>query len=293
MKVAYFPGCTASASGKDMEVATQAVLPKFDIFLKEVPDWNCCGATSAHSVNQLLALALPLRVLAQAETLEGIEPVITAPCAACYNRLKRADWAFKSDIPAMHELREKWEVKYKGSLEVKHNLQLMHETDAMSRIKELLQRPLEGLKVACYYGCLLTRTPEVTGKWDSAEYPQTMDDILRATGAEVVEWAYKTECCGASFTLTFPQVIANLSGSILQNAIDSGANAIVTACPFCQMNLEVRQAEASRAKGRELDIPVYNFLELVGVAIGMNPEELGLTMHVKDMLTPLRVLNLL
>ncbi len=293
MRVAYFPGCTATASGRDMEVATQAVLPKFDIELKEIPDWNCCGATSAHSVNQLLALALPLRSLALAEQMEGIEPVVTAPCAACYNRLKHADWAFKNEVPALQELRKRWEVKYQGTLEVKHNLQLMYEMDGMARIRENLVRPLKGLKVACYYGCLLTRTPEVTGNWDSPEYPHTMDELMAATGAEVVEWAYKTECCGASFTLTLPQVVANLSGSILQNALDSGANAIVTACPFCQVNLEFRQEEASRAKGRELAMPVYNFLELIGLALGMEPEELGMNLHVKDMLTPLRALNVL
>ncbi len=271
MKVAYYPGCSARGTARELGMSAEALCEALGIELVEIPDWSCCGATSAHSLDAKLAVALPARDLRIAA---GISEQLVTPCAACFNRLKTA---------------AKAQAEQGGNgkpVRVDHLLGFIARHVDPSTIEQKRQRWLGGLKIACYYGCLLVRPAEIT-EFDDPENPTIMDRLLSATGAEPVDWPYKTECCGGAFTLVRPSSVARLSGAILKAAKEAGAHCIVTACPLCQANLEFRQGEASRLYGERLGIPVLGFTELLGYALGIDPKRLGLDRHIVNVLSML------
>lgn len=277
MKYAYFPGCSLATTGREYDMSTKEIARVLGIELWEIPDWNCCGASSAHLTDHRLALALPARNMAIAEEA-GLDVAI--PCAACYARSKAVEMAVASSEETKKEIEEIIERKYEGKSKAKALLDIIANDIEESLIPKKLVKPLQGIKAACYYGCLLVR-PLNLG-FDDPEDPQSMDQVISKLGAVNVNWAYKTECCGASHPTTKPEVGLNLLEGIFVAAKEAGANCIVTACPMCMNNLDMRQGQVEKAFQSKYDLPVYYFTELMGLAFGIEPVKLGLDKHFVD-----------
>jgi heterodisulfide reductase subunit B len=239
--------------------------------LDELDDWNCCGASSAHALDQALALALPARTLSQAQAA-GHDLVI--PCAACYNRVKSADLAMRRDPQARSRMESMLGFKYTGAVAVRPVLAVLAEDVGRERVSAEVRIPLRGLKVVTYYGCLLVRPPEIT-QFDDPDDPKVMAELLCAVGAEVMPWSHATDCCGGSLSLSRSDVVQHLVGRLAERAREAGADAIVTACPLCQVNLEMRQTA-------ETKIPAFYFTELLGLAFGLPEAEKWLGKHLID-----------
>ena len=277
MKYAYFPGCSLHSTAKEYDLSTKEVASVLGIELEEIPEWICCGATPAHITMKLLSLALPVKNLLQAKKA-GSDEVVTC-CAACFNRLKVANSAMENNLEQRENVKKITGLDYKGEVKVKHFLDILVNVMGLEKLSQKVTRKLSGLKVACYYGCLLTRPHTVTNL-DDLEDPQLMDDLMKTIGVEPVKWPYKTECCGASFSLTKTDVVLKLSGDILQMASDEGAQAIVVACPLCQSNLDLRQAEINKKFKKNFNMPILYFTQLVGLSLGIEPKKLGLDKHI-------------
>lgn len=237
----------------------------------EIEDWNCCGATAAHNINHELATALPARILALAEKQSLTEIVV--PCAACYNRLS----------VAQHEINEKPELKERVSeiigMPIQGNVKILNVMQFVlkyiaDKIEEKVVKPFEH-KVVCYYGCLLVRPHEIL-QFDRLEDPQSMDNLMRKIGAESMDWGYKTECCGAGFSVSRTDIVAKLSGRIVKDASDRGAEAIIVACPMCQSNLDMRRPHINSYLQTQIDTPVLYITQAIGLAIGLDRNALGL-----------------
>lgn len=271
MRFAYYPGCSLHSTAKDYNMSAKAVCKAIGIELVEIPDWNCCGATSAHATNKDISFALPLRNLAIAEEM-GLD--ITAPCAACYGRLKAANAALANDAELLSRINDIAGANYKVSINVLSLLEAVYKLGA-DKIKSLVKNDLSEIKPAAYYGCLLLRPPDVT-KFDDAENPTSMDVILESIGTKPVSWPYKTECCGAGLSISKSDIVLKLTHEILNGAKKSGANCIVVACPLCQSNLDSRQTQVESKYEEYFGLPVFYFTQLMGLAFGIPQRELGL-----------------
>jgi heterodisulfide reductase subunit B len=252
----------------------KAVLDHFHLTFSEVEDWNCCGATAAHSIDHTLSLALPSRILNQAAQ-NGTSGLLV-PCAACYNRLR----SVQKEIKTSEEVRK----KINGIIgqEVRTPEQILNIVDYLtSAVVPLLNdqslHPFSHT-TACYYGCLLVRPGKVSAE-TRIEDPQGMDEIMRKIGATPIEWAYKTECCGAGFSVSKTDTVARLSADILTDAVDRGAEAIIVACPMCHSNLDMRRRDIEKYSKRKLDIPILYITQAIGLALGIPPKKLGLQRH--------------
>jgi len=278
-KLTYFPGCSAHGTSEEFDHTLKLVMKTLDVEMEEIPDWNCCGATSAHVMTENLAYALPLRNLVLAEKLSSTTMGIA--CASCYSRMKTT----KAHMDENPELAKKinstiiQEGTYQGSVDVKSMLQFCYEDIGLETIKSKVTKSLAGLKVACYYGCLLTRPKGIT-QFDSPEYPVSMDQIMEALGAEAVEFDFKTECCGASFSISDTEIVESLSGKILEVAKESGAHMIVVACPLCQSNLDMRQRDIEQHQGKSFNLPVMYLTQLMAIAFGYPEKEMRLNKHI-------------
>lgn len=270
MKYAYFPGCSLHSTASEYDLSTKAVCRELNIELEEIPDWNCCGATSAHSLSREVGIALPLRNLAKAEQM-GLD--VVTPCAACFNRLKSANDTVKRDPGMLSLIDEKYGIKYKGNVNTLSLLAVIYGL-GMKEIKAKVKRELAGLKPACYYGCLLLRPPDVAD-FDDPENPKSLDELMGVLRAEAVKWPYKTECCGASLSLSKSEIVVKLTHDILSMAKRSGANCIVTACPLCQGNLDMRQSQVEAKYGEKFGLPIFYFTQVMGMAFGISEASLG------------------
>lgn len=271
---AYYPGCSGLGTSMEYEKSTRAVCKELGINLMDIQDWSCCGSTPAHTVDHLLSSALSGRNLALAEEMEA-EAMIT-PCPSCLSNLKGtvhrlSDRAFRLQ---MNNLLEK---PVQRTMPVKSVLQILDEEVGSDELAQRLpKKPLHGLKLATYYGCIMNRPPEVM-QFDDHENPMAMDRLMQALGAEVLPFPLKVECCGASFGIPRKDVVARLSGKLLDTALELGAHAMVAACPLCQMNLDLRQGQAASAMGKEFNMPVFYYTQLIGVALGLPQKKLGLS----------------
>lgn len=277
MKYAYFPGCSLATTGREYDMSTKEIAKVLGIELWEIPDWNCCGASSAHLTDHMLSLALPARNMAIAEEA-GLDVAI--PCAACYARSKATEIAVASSSETKKEIEEIIERKYEGKSKARALLDILANDVKESDITEKVVKPLQGVKAACYYGCLLVRPLDLG--FDDPEDPMSMDKVIENLGGQVVEWSYKTECCGASHPTTKPEVGLKMLEGIFADAKQAGANCIVTACPMCLNNLDMRQGQVERAYQAKYGLPVYYFTELMGLAFGIEPTKLGLDKHFVD-----------
>lgn len=267
---AYYPGCSLHASGKEYDISTRGLFKALKIGLKEVPDWFCCGATPAHNVDELLSLSLCAKNLELAAEVKGD---LAVACAACFSRLKTTQHKLADNA----EKRKQVEYAIAGSVpekKVKHLLEILAGDYGLTQLKEAVTKPLSGLKVACYYGCLLTRPPEVP-ELDCTEAPTIMERVIGATGAETIAWSHRLECCGANFTLSRPGVVLKLSGDILASAKAAGADCLMVACPLCHGNLDIRQQEIEEASGTRYNMPVFYMTQLLALAAGVAPQKLG------------------
>lgn len=276
MKLAYYPGCSSEGSAIEYDLSTKKTALLLDTELEELEDWNCCGATSAHNTNKLLSLALPARNLAIAEQ-NGMD-LILAPCAACYNRLHSTELIARKDETVREQIKEVIDMDFSAQTSTISVLEWLDSKVGADKIKARVKKPLQGMKAACYYGCLLVRPVEHTG-FDDPEDPQSMDRIVRALGAETVDWPFKVECCGAALATSRPDIGAKMIYNIISNARDAGAECLVTACPLCMLNLDMRQAGAEKAAGEKLGMPIYYVTELVALAGGASPTEVGIDKH--------------
>jgi heterodisulfide reductase subunit B len=256
-KYSYYPGCTAEGTSVEFDRSARAVCEAVGIELLELEDWSCCGASSAHSLNHELSLALPGRNVALAQEA-GLDTII--PCPACYQNSLSADNAFREDEDWRHRMEELLGIPYTGQGRPRHILDVFSNDLDIEAFRARVTRPLEGLKVACYYGCVLVRPPEKTG-WDDPEHPVTMDQLIEAVGAQPVDWSYKVDCCGASMTFPMGDMVTRLSTKLVEGAIEAGADCIAAACGICQINLDTRQAAQTR-------LPIFYFTELMSLAFG-------------------------
>jgi len=274
---AYFPGCSAHGMAKEYDMSTRSVCAKLGIELNEIPEWVCCGASPAHAVNPLLSLALVTKSL----DLSPSEQIVTG-CAACFNRFKTALYTLQHDKPLWDQVVQIVQPRKLDGKEfrVAHLLEVICDDFGLDGLKERVVKPLKGLKVACYYGCLLVRPPKVMA-FDDPENPTKMDELMKAVGAEPVEWEFKTECCGAFHSLPHPEIVLTLTSKILQAAKEANADVISVACPMCQINLDMRQLDLKK-QGKNFDIPVLYFTQLLGLALGIAEGELGLDRLIID-----------
>lgn len=279
MRYAYYPGCSLHSTGKEYDASLRAVCLRLGIELAEVKGWVCCGSAAAHAASRRLAVALPLKNLAQVER-QGLKEMLV-PCAACFSRFKFAWHEIESQPELRREMEDVVEHQFGDGLRILHPLEVMARDEQLAQLASLKSPSLAGLRVVCYYGCLLTRPPEVT-HFDDAEYPQSMDRLLSALGASVLDWGYRTDCCGASFSLTRTDIVLKLSHDILEGARQVGAEAIATACPLCQLNLDSRQREIEAEYGTRYNLPIYYFTQLMGLALGVPSRELMLEKHFVD-----------
>jgi len=279
MKYAYYPGCSLHSTGQEYDTSLRAVCEKLDVELVEIDKWVCCGSTAAHNISRLLATSLPMANLGLMADM-GLDEVVV-PCAECFSKLKIAQHNCKTDKKLKRDVVEVIHKDCNNEAKVIHPLSIFAEEPLISRIPTLVERNLSSLKVACYYGCLLTRPPEIT-KFDVAEYPETMDNVLKATGIATLDWDHKTICCGASFALSKPDIVVNLSYKIIEDAKAMGADAIAVACPMCHANLDTRQDDMEKEYGTHPQMPILYFTQLMGYSFGLSPEELLLDKHLTD-----------
>jgi len=257
VKFSYYPGCSLSGTGKEFDISTRLVCGYLNIVLEELPGWNCCGASSAHSLNHNVSVALCARNLKIADTLKFD---LVVPCAACFNRLKQADYLLKNDPKMRERMVKLFNYEYSNGIKIFHIIELFDKSaEVKNLIKKHLKRPFNNLTLACYYGCLLVRPPNIMN-FDDPDNPTVLDRLMSLLGAATVFWPYKTECCGASLSLTRDDIVNELVHKIIIGAKDAGAHAIVVACPLCALNLEMRQKE---------NFPIFYFTELIGIALGI------------------------
>ncbi len=269
---AYFPGCSLSATGVDYHISLTFVSKVLGIDLVEVRDWVCCGASSAHATSHLVSIALPVLSLSHAEQ-DGFKKLI-APCLACLARFKAANREIENHPSTKSKIHEVFDYPYQGTVKAYHPLEVFLEM-GMQKIQEKVRKSLKGIKLACYYGCVLTRPPEVC-QFDNVENPQSMDMIVRALGAQSLPWSFKTECCGVSMTLTRSDIVLKLTNDILREAKEAGADAIAVACPLCQANLDGRQRQIEETYHTRYRLPILYITQLMGLAFGAFPKEVGI-----------------
>lgn len=280
MKFAYFPGCTLEGSAKEYDMSTRAVCKGLDIELVELDDWNCCGATLLANVDHFLSVLAPARNLAIAEK-ENMD--ILAPCAGCFHYLSRANELVRENLDLREDVNNSlasMDLEYSGGIEVRHPLDVIVNDYGLENVKKRVVRPLTGLKVAPYYGCLMLK-PQSLCKFDSPENPQTLDRLITTLGAELVSFdSYKTQCCGGSLILIKEDAALKLSMNILTNAKELGTQCIVSPCPFCTYNLDLKQSAIESMHDLKIGIPILYFTQLVGLALGIKPKELGLDKNI-------------
>ncbi|EPR44343.1 protein of unknown function DUF224 cysteine-rich region domain protein [Desulfovibrio sp. X2] len=272
LSYAYYPGCSGMGTSKEYDQSTRAVCKALGITLIDIEDWSCCGSTPAHTVDHVLSAALSARNLAKIESM-GQKTAVT-PCPSCLTNLRTASHrmakeAFKEKVNALLD------APYDNTVDTKSVLQVLVEDLGAEELAKRVVKPLSGLKVAPYYGCIMNRPPEVM-EFDDPENPMALDDILAALGAEVLPFPLKVECCGASYGVARKDIVAKLSGKLLGAAAGLGADVIVAACPLCQMNLDLRQEQINQANGTHYHMPVLYYTQLMGLALGLPERQLGL-----------------
>jgi heterodisulfide reductase subunit B len=275
-KIAYYPGCSLHSSAAEYAKTTEAIAEALDLELVEPPGWICCGSSPAHTTDHVLATKYPVVSLSIVEQM-GLEEM-TAPCSACYIRFKAAAHEMAHNPAVARQVNEELDYEYQGSVRVMHLVEALIEKVGLDKIEASVQKPLEGLRVACYYGCYLTRPADITGA-EHPEYPMDMDYLMQRLGAEVVDWDYKTDCCGGSLGLTQTAIAHEMTAKILRNAHQRGADAVVTVCPLCHVNIDGRQGQI---KDLGFDIPVFYATQLAAIALGLGEKTAMLNKNLVD-----------
>ncbi len=284
MRYGYYPGCSLERNAGAYHTSLMAVAAQLGVEFAEVDDWNCCGATEFIAVNRLRAYALVSRNLAlAARQTNGSNGAargqLVAPCSACFLNLSKVDH-YLSESPALtndvNNALAAGGLSYEpGSLRVRHLLDVMVNDVGYERVAATVRRPLRGLRVAPYYGCLVVR-PGFRERFDDPEYPTSLDRLMRTLGATVVDFPLKAHCCGGHMTQISRDVALELIRRLLKNAADYQADMIVTLCPMCQLNLDAFQESVNSMFGTEYRIPILFFTQLMGLAFGLPPAAVGI-----------------
>jgi heterodisulfide reductase subunit B len=267
------------------------VFNNLGIGLKEIEDWNCCGATAAAKTDDFLAIALPARNLGIADAT-GL-PEIMIPCSSCYSRTLISQKRISCDPELKNAINAELGNKVEGRIKVSNILEVLTPKAASGEISGKAKKKIEGLKAACYYGCLLTRFPCDVDVSDDVENPQGMETVLKAIGAESIDWSYKTDCCGASASVNDAEESQLLMSRIVKDAVARGANCFVATCPLCQFNLDAYQDQVGEKYGIEKRLPVYFITELIGLSMGFDPVEMQIDRHLTDAMGLLKELKLI
>jgi heterodisulfide reductase subunit B len=274
-EIGYYPGCSLHAMASEFDQSSKAVLEVHGLSLISPEGWTCCGSTPAHRIDHRQSIRLPMKNMILYEQ-EGLNEMVM-PCASCFSRFRTATRELHLQPDLRADLERELKLSYRGNMAILSLLDLFVQRIGMEEIASHVKRPLKDLKVACYYGCLLTRPPAVTGS-EEAEYPMGMDYVVRALGASTVDWDYKVACCGGSLSLTRKDIVLKLSEEILQNAHTRGADAIAVACPLCHNNLDGRQMQMS---GKVPPLPILYFSQLMALAYDL-PKKAALGRNVID-----------
>lgn len=275
MNVSYYPGCCMHGTAKGYDQSIQAVSRALGVNLVEVDGWTCCGASSAHATNFELSVALPTRNLMAAQK-RGLDVMV--PCAACFNRFKSAEHHLHKDPELKARIEGELRGRIKDDLEVRNSVDFYVNQVGLEAVREKVTRKLAGLKAASYYGCLLVRPPDVCA-FDDPENPTSMDRLVEALGAEAKPWSFKTDCCGGALTVARTEQVVRLVDRLVTMAREAGANCIVTACPECMANLDMRATQG---------MPIFYFSELMGLAMGAPDAGKWLKFHQIDCMPLLR-----
>lgn len=266
-------------------MSVNEVAKSLNIELNQIKGWTCCGSTPAHHTDKILSLALPAANLLMAQKT-GLDMVVF--CAACYNRMKVANHEIQTNPWVRKELAATLGEDYDGSVKVLHFVEVLIKKIGVKKLKEAFTHSLDGLKVASYYGCLLVRPKDVT-QFDDPENPTIMDKLINLMGGEMIDWPHKVECCGGGFALSRTDIVVELSNSILGMAEASGAQCMAVACPMCQINLDMRQSDIHKTKGKDYNLPVVYITQLLGLCLGIPPKKLGMD---KCVVSPVPIIEL-
>ncbi|MBI5014656.1 MAG: 4Fe-4S dicluster domain-containing protein [Deltaproteobacteria bacterium] len=275
-QVGYYPGCSLHSLAKEFDHSFRAVAGALGLALVEPKGWTCCGASPAHRVDHYLGVKAPVVNLSLLEA-SGLSEAV-APCAACFNRFRAAAHEVRGQAELKARLDRDIGYSYRDSVTVWSISDFLANRIGANAIREKVTRPLEGLKVASYYGCLLTRPPKITGH-PHPEYPMELDDVVKALGAEALDWGDKTTCCGGSLAVPAKDVMLTLSQRIVESAQAAGADVIAVACPLCDSNLDGRQLQM---KSLKRTTPILYITQLMAVAFGLGEKAAGLDRKIVD-----------
>jgi len=288
MKYIYYPGCSLEGTAAEYNISTQAMMQTLGVELMELEDWTCCGATSAEAIGRMIAYALPARNLAMAEQMDqGCDLLV--PCSACYLNLKKVEENTRTDIDLFEKINDVLDaagIRYEGNVHVRHLLDVLAHDIGPAPIRSRRVKSFNGMSIAPYYGCQCLRPFAV---FDDPERPRTMEPVIEASGASVHHWQMGSKCCGASLMSTKPDVGIELVAAILTEA--KGADAVVTVCPMCEMNLEAYQRKASQKAGENLEMTILYLPQLLGLAMGLSEQAVRLDLNLSVTETFLRKLR--
>jgi heterodisulfide reductase subunit B len=288
MTYAYYPGCSLKGTAIDYHTSAMVLAERLGIELKEMEDWVCCGASPIHQRNPALAAGVANLLLSLSE---GISTQVAVLCAACYHNMKKAEVEMRENGRKRNEVEELTGIPFNPEVRTRHFLDILDKDYGLKTLKEKVVKPLSELRVACYYGCLLSRPSEIA--FDDPEQPMIMERILEAAGAETVSWSHRMECCGASHAVPVTDAVLRLVNDVLQSARDAGAEIIACACPLCQANLDMRQ-DGIRAKlGVAHNLPAVYFTQLLGIACGASGKEVMIQKGMVNAMPLLKAKNLL
>jgi len=285
MKYLFYPGCSMERSAIPYMQSLRAIEDKLSMSLVELEDWNCCGATEYSAVNRTASHALVGRNLAIAEQMSAESDTVVAPCSACYLNLSKTDHYMQEDAIFRERINDALGaggLKYDaGTVKVRHALDVIYNDIGLEKIKENVVKPLRGLRVAAYYGCMIVR-PDVNHRFDNPEYPSVLEELLEALGAEVIDFPMKTHCCSGHMTQISGDTAYELIRRLVYGATRYEADMLVTLCPMCQLNIDAYQAEANRFFNTDYEVPILYFTQLIGLAFGMTPREMGIGKEFVD-----------
>jgi heterodisulfide reductase subunit B len=277
-KYIFYPGCSLEGTASPYYDSIKAIQDKISVEIEEVKDWNCCGATEYQAVERVAGHAIVGRNLAIAQSQVDGADTLTAPCSACYLNLSKTDHYMATDPDLRDQVNDALSaggLSYDpGSVQIRHFLDVVFNDVGVEKIKSLVTKPLKGLRLAAYYGCMITR-PDVNHRFSSHEYPTALEELLEALGAEVIDFPLKTHCCSGHMTQISSDTALELIRRLLDGAAKYEADMLVTLCPMCQMNIDAFQNEVNKTFKTDFEIPIAYFTQVMGLAFGFTPKELG------------------
>jgi succinate dehydrogenase / fumarate reductase cytochrome b subunit len=284
MRVAYYTGCLAALSAKELDTSTRALAPKLDLELEVLESVTCCGAGDIHEAEPDYYLHLNARILSYAEAT-GCDTLMTI-CNVCTLNLRQANFELQHDPGLLERVNANLETvgapRYSGGVEVKHLLWLIAEGEGYERLKETAHKGLKGLRIAPFYGCQILRPSKLLG-FEDPDQPHSLEAIIAACGGESVDYPAKIKCCGFPIIQAREEVALGELIQPIQQAMDAGADAMVTPCPLCHLSLDAWQQKLEQQTGKTFQMPIFHLSQLIGVAAGLEESELKLKRHVVSM----------